>query len=329
MSNASDTTNLESKLYPEIEPFDSDFLQVSPEHEMYYEQSGNPDGKPVLYIHGGPGAGASAKSRRFFDPEHYRIILFDQRGCGKSKPHASLENNTTWELLKDIELLRKHLGIRKFLLFGGSWGSTLSLTYAINHPTHVMGLILRGIFLCRPSELHWFYQSGAHHIFPDAWDAYLAPIPPGERDNLMAAYYKRLTSENEAERLEAAFAWSKWEASTSRLEPNAEHIEVFEDAHLALPFARIECHYFTNNVFFESDNYILENIDKIRHLPGLIVHGRYDVVCPVRSAWDLHKAWPESQLKIMPTAGHAASEPSTEAFLVEACERFKELKFSN
>lgn len=316
-----------SELYPEIEPFDSDYLQVSPEHDMYYEQSGNPEGKPVLYIHGGPGAGASPKSRRFFDPEHYRIILFDQRGSGKSKPHASLENNTTWELVKDIELLRKHLGIRKFLLFGGSWGSTLALTYAINHPSHVMGLILRGIFLCRQSEIEWFYQYGAHHIFPDVWESYLEPIPENERNDLVSAYYKRLTSEDDSERMKAAFAWSKWEAACARLIQDPDKIAEFDDPELAEAFARIECHYFTNKVFFESDNYLLENVEKIRHLPGLIVHGRYDIVCPVRSAWDLHKAWPESQLKIIPDAGHAASEPPIESALVSACEAFKEIKF--
>ena len=312
-------------LYPEIEPYKTEFLKVSPLHELYIEQCGNPEGQPVVFLHGGPGGGISAKQRRFFDPAHYRIILFDQRGAGKSKPHAELEENSTWELVHDIEFIRKHLGLRKWIVFGGSWGSTLALAYAVKNPTKIQGLVLRGVFLCRKKEIHWFYQEGASNIYPDAWEGYLEPIPENERNDFVSAYYKRLTGKDENEKLKAALAWSKWEASTSKLFPSADLIQTFEDPTLAIAFARIECHYFINNAFFESDNFLLENIDKIRHIPCFIVQGRYDVVCPATSAWELSQAWPEAQLKIIPDAGHSVWEPGIQSAVIEACEAFKEL----
>lgn len=303
--------------YPEIEPYETGRLKVSEIHELYYEQVGNPKGKPVVFLHGGPGGGIHPDHRRFFDPNHYRIILFDQRGSGKSTPIAELRENDTWNLVKDIEALRQKLGIDKWVVFGGSWGSTLALTYAIKHTERVSALVLRGIFLCRPSEIHWFYQEGASQIFPDIWDEYLKPIPKDEQNDLVKAYYKRLTDTNYSVRLEAAKAWSKWEAATSRLIVSREAIDEFDDPDHAMSFARIECHYFINNAFFDTNNWILENVHKIRHIPGFIVQGRYDVVCPARSAWDLHKAWPEAKLIITPDAGHAAAEIGTRSRLVE------------
>lgn len=314
-------------LYPEIEPFKVETLKVSPLHEIYLEQSGNPDGVPIIFLHGGPGGGTDAKHRRFFDPAHYRIILFDQRGCGKSTPRAELEENTTWDLVHDIELIRKHLGIRYWVVFGGSWGSTLALTYAIKNGSKVKGLILRGIFLCRKKEIEWFYQNGASNIFPDLWEGYLEPIPEAERNDLVAAYHKRLTGTDETAKQAAANAWSKWEAGTCRMLFDEDMIKTFDDPIHALEFARIENHYFTNNAFFESDNFILDNISALRQIPCVIVHGRYDVVCPVQNAWDLHKAWPESQLHIIPDAGHAASEPGIQSKLVEAANAFRDLKW--
>lgn len=312
-------------LYPEIEPFKKEFLKVSPLHEIYIEQSGNPEGQPVIFLHGGPGGGVSAKQRRFFDPAFYRIILFDQRGAGQSKPHAELLENSTWELVADIELIRKHLGIRKWIVFGGSWGSTLALAYAIKNPTKILGMVLRGIFLCRKKEIDWFYQEGCSNIYPDAWEGYLAPIPEEERGDMVSAYHKRLTGEDEAVKLEAALAWSKWEASTSKLIPSEDLIHTFEDPHLAVAFARIECHYFMNKAFFETDNYLLENVDAIRQIPCFIIQGRYDVVCPATSAWELSRAWPEAQLHIVPDAGHSVWEPGILTAAIEACEAFKEL----
>lgn len=303
--------------YPEIEPFETGRLKVSEIHELYYEQVGNPKGKPVVFLHGGPGGGIHPDHRRFFDPNHYRIILFDQRGSGKSTPIAELRENDTWNLIKDTETLRQKLGIDKWVVFGGSWGSTLALTYAITHTERVSALVLRGIFLCRPSEIHWFYQEGASQIFPDIWDEYLKPIPKEEQNQLVKAYYKRLTDTNYNVRLEAAKAWSKWEAATSRLIVSREAIDEFDDPDHAMSFARIECHYFINNAFFDTDNWILENVHKIRHIPGFIVQGRYDVVCPAKSAWDLHKAWPEAKLVFTADAGHAAAEPGTRSTLVE------------
>ncbi len=310
------------QLYPPIEPFAQGTLQVSELHTIYYEESGNPEGKPVVFLHGGPGGGSMPLYRQFFDPAQWRIVLFDQRGCGKSTPHAELAENTTWDLVGDIEKLRSHLTIPQWTVFGGSWGSTLALTYAQTHPAKCSGLILRGIFMLRSKEIEWFYQSGASYIFPDAWEGYLAPIPESERDNLVAAYYKRLTSEDPNVRQMAARAWSIWEASTSKLVPDAGLIERFGSGSFADAFARIECHYFINNGFFENENQLLDNIDRIRHIPAVIVQGRYDVVCPMISAWELHRAWPESELLVIPEAGHSATEPAIASALIEATDRF-------
>lgn len=309
-------------LYPEIEPFDAGRLKVSPVHELYYEQSGNPKGKPAVFLHGGPGGGLVPEYRRYFNPEIYRLVLFDQRGAGKSTPHASLEDNTTWHLVEDIERLREHFGIDRWLVFGGSWGSTLSLAYAQTHPKRVNALVLRGIFLCTPKEMAWFYQDGANAIFPDTWEEYVREIPEAERADLLHAYHRRLMSDDEAVRLKAAKAWSIWEGSTSKLFPDQNLIEHFAEPETALALARIECHYFVNNVFFDSDNYLIEHIDKIRNIPTVIVQGRYDIVCPIMSAWELHRAWPEAQLKIIPDAGHSISEPGIIDALVEATDRF-------
>jgi len=309
-------------LYDPIEPYDTGRLQVSEVHELYYEQCGNPNGKPVVFLHGGPGGGISADYRRYFDPKVYRIVLFDQRGSGRSTPHASIEENTTWHLVADIEKLREHLGIERWQVFGGSWGSTLALAYAETHPERVSELVLRGIFLCRPKEIAWFYQEGASAIFPDVWEEYLKVIPENERADMVSAYHRRLTSEEYAVRLEAARAWSIWEGSTSKLFFDPSMIEKFADAEFALAFARIECHYFMNNAFFSSDNYLIENVGRIRQIPAVIVQGRYDVVCPIMSAWDLHRAWPEAQLDIIPDAGHSISEPGIVDALVSATDRF-------
>ena len=316
---------LMNDLYPAIEPFDTGRLRVSPVHELYYEQCGNPQGRPAVFLHGGPGGGLIPDYRRFFDPNAYRIILFDQRGSGQSTPHASLEDNTTWHLVEDIERLREHLRLDRWLVFGGSWGSTLSLAYAETHPERVQALILRGIFLCRPSEIRWFYREGAGAIFPDVWEQYLNVIPEDERGDMLSAYHRRLTSEVESVRLEAARAWSIWEGSTSKLFPDQQLIDHSGETHFALALARIECHYFMNNCFFKTDNYLVENVGKIRHLPGVIVQGRYDVVCPMTSAWDLHRAWPEAELKVIPDAGHAATEPGIASALVGATDQFRKL----
>lgn len=309
--------------FPPIEPFRKGKLAVSKIHTLYYEQVGNPEGIPVLFVHGGPGGGVSADHRRFFDPHVYQIILFDQRGCGQSRPVAELRENTTWDLIADIETLRQLVGVDHWQVFGGSWGSTLALAYAITHPQRVKALILRGIFLCRPSEIQWFYQRGTSELFPDRWDQYTKMIPENERHDMVTAYYNLLTHADYDIRLQAAKAWSQWEAATSRLIVSETAIEDFEEPDYALSFARIECHYFMNNAFFPTNNYILENISKIRHIPGVIVQGRYDVVCPARSAWDLHKAWPEAKIHFIAEAGHAASEPGIRSSLIEATEAFK------
>jgi proline iminopeptidase len=310
-------------LYPAIEPFASGFLQVSPVHRLYYEQCGNPDGKPVVFLHGGPGAGCGPNSRRFFDPAHYHIILFDQRGCGRSTPHAELLDNTTWELVADMERLRQHLGIDRWQVFGGSWGSTLALSYAQTHPQRVSELVLRGIFMLRRWELEWFYQKGCDAIFPDAWETYLAQIPEVERGDLISAYYRRLTSPDPAIRLSAAKAWSVWEASTSYLLQDAGQIQGNAVDEFALAFARIECHYFVHGGFFEADDQLLRNASRLKDIPAVIVQGRYDVVCPARSAWDLHRAWPEADLRIVADAGHSAFEPGITDELVRATDRFR------
>jgi proline iminopeptidase len=309
--------------YPEIEPHETGRLKVSDLHEIYYEVSGNPKGKPVVFVHGGPGGGTEPKQRRFFDPEAYRIVLFDQRGCGKSTPHASLVDNTTWHLVSDMEKLREHLGIDRWQVFGGSWGSTLSLAYAEKHPERVTELVLRGIFMLRKKELHWFYQEGASAIFPDAWEGYLAAIPKEERGDLMAAYHRRLTSDDRATRLAAAKAWSIWEASTSFLRPSADYVSHAGEDDFATAFARIECHYFMGGGFFEQEDQLLRDVGKIRHIPGVIVQGRYDVVCPMMSAWELHRAWPESTLHVVEDAGHSAYEPGIVHHLIEATDRFR------
>lgn len=312
-------------LYDEIEPYDSGHFRVSDVHELYYEQCGNPNGKRVVFLHGGPGAGLSPEYRRFFDPEVYRIILFDQRGSGQSRPHASLDDNTTWHLVADIERLREHFGVEQWLVFGGSWGSTLALAYAVTHPERVTGLILRGIFLCRPKETVWFYEDsqGASAIFPETWEKYVNIIPEAERDDLIGAYYRRLTGDDESVKLEAARAWSIWEGSALKLLPDQKMIDDFSEPEKAIALARIECHYFINNCFFDSDNYLLEHIDRIRHIPGVIVHGRYDIICPFMSAWDLHKAWPEAELKIIPDAGHSVFETGITDALIKATDGFR------
>lgn len=309
-------------LYPPIEPYNQGWLDVGDGHAIYYEESGNPSGKPCLFVHGGPGGGASPEARQFFNPQRYRIIIFDQRGCGRSTPHAALHANTTWHLIADMELLREKLSVEQWLVFGGSWGSTLSLAYAQCHPQAVTELVLRGIFLLRPSEIHWFYQQGASELYPDSWENYLAPIPVEERGNLLSAFHKRLTSDNEHIRLEAARAWSVWEASASFLIQNPTFMEKLDEPLAALAMARIECHYFMNDGFFNDDNQILNNIDRIRHIPCAIVQGRYDVVCPPRTAWDLHKAWPEADYQLIPDAGHSAFDPSNAKALVAATDRF-------
>lgn len=310
-------------LYPDIEPFDSGTLPVDARHNLYYEQCGNPAGKPVVLLHGGPGAGCGTKMRRFHDPAQYRIVLFDQRGSGRSTPHADLTDNTTWDLVADIERLRDHLGIARWQAFGGSWGSTLALAYAEAHPGRVTELVLRGIFMLRRWELEWFYQEGSSRLFPDAWDNYLEPIPLVERGDLISAYYRRLTSPDEATRLAAARTWSVWEASTSLLLQDEAFIKGHEDAHFALSFARIESHYFVHGGFFDVEDQLLRDAHRLHGIPGVIVHGRYDVVCPLQNAWDLHKAWPEAKLVINPGSGHSAYEPENAAALIEATDSFR------
>ncbi len=308
--------------YPEIQPYRSGYLPVGSGHSIYFEESGNPNGKPVVFLHGGPGGGTSPKQRRFFNPERYRIVLFDQRGCGKSRPHASLVDNTTWHLVQDIELLREHLGIARWQVFGGSWGSTLALAYAEKHPNQVTELVLRGIFLVRRWELEWFYQSGTSLLFPDAWEKYEALIPPAERDDFIAAYYRRLTSPDPAVQKAAARVWSVWEASTSHLLPDEEYIRSCAGDEFSLAFARIESHYFVNAGFLSRENQLIEDVHKIRHLPAVIVQGRYDVVCPMQSAYELAQAWPEARFAVVPDAGHSAYEPGIVHELISATDAF-------
>ncbi|HEY7513754.1 MAG TPA: prolyl aminopeptidase [Vicinamibacteria bacterium] len=309
-------------LYPPIEPFDTGLLQVSPLHTLYYEQVGNPAGRKAVFLHGGPGGGMEPDYRRYFDPARWHVILFDQRGCGKSTPHAELRENTTWDLVEDVERLRQRLGIDHWLVFGGSWGSTLALAYAETHPQRCSGLVLRGIFLLRRKELLWFYQEGASALFPDAWEDFLKPIPEVERGDLMSAYYRRLTSPDPAVRGEAARAWSVWEARTSRLLPDPSLVEHFGGDAFADAFARIECHYFVHGAFLRSDAQLLDNATRLAHLPGVIVQGRYDVVCPAMSAWALHKRWPASRLVLVPDAGHSMKEPGIRSALIEATDAF-------
>jgi proline iminopeptidase len=308
-------------LYPAIEPYTKGHLGVSPLHEIYYEQCGNPRGQPVVFLHGGPGGGGDTTPRRFFDPARYRIVLLDQRGCGRSRPHAELDGNTTWDLVADIERLRALLGIERWMVLGGSWGSALALLYAQAHPERVSALVLRGIFLLRPTELRWFYQYGASEVFPDYWQEFLAPIPPAERGDLLHAYHRRLTGPDREVALAAAQAWSIWEGRTSFLRP-PEGIEArFGRPEFALAFARIEAHYFVNGGFLETPDQILRDLPRIRHIPGVIVQGRYDLVCPATSAWELHRAWPGSELRMVPDAGHSAFEPGILHELVLATDR--------
>lgn len=309
--------------YPLIEPNKTGHLKVSSTHTLYWEESGNPSGKPILFLHGGPGSGTDPSNRSFFDPEAYRIILFDQRGSGKSTPHACLEENTTWDLVADIEKLRSHLHIDRWVVFGGSWGSTLALAYSETHPDCVKALIVRGIFLCRQEELRWFYQYGAHHLFPDFFESFLTPIPPAERTDLIKAYYKRLTSPDPQIRKEAAKAWSEWEGCALKLRFDPSLFRTFTEDFHADALARIECHYFLHQGFFKTDNWLIEHAHALRDIPGVIVHGRYDIVCPLSNAWDLHKAWPKAKLEIIPDAGHAASEPGIADALIRATDHFR------
>ncbi|MEM0954195.1 MAG: prolyl aminopeptidase [Pseudomonadota bacterium] len=307
-------------LYPDIKPYATQMLPVDAPHEIYVEECGNPDGIPILFVHGGPGGGCEAKNRCFFDPEHYRIVLFDQRGAGRSMPHASLEDNHTQALIDDMERIRETLGIEHWCLFGGSWGSTLSLLYAQQHTERVTGLILRGIFLVRQADLDWFYQSGADRLFPDYWQEYLHPVAEARRDSMIEAYYDLLTGDNEVARMAAAKAWSGWEGQCATLRPNSSVLERFVDPHHALALARIECHYFINSCFIE-ENQILNNAERLADIPTIIVHGRYDAVCTLDNAYALHKALPNSELRIITEAGHAASEPGITDALVHATQQ--------
>ncbi len=312
-------------MYPPIEPNKTGFLDVGDGHSLYWEESGNSRGLPVVFLHGGPGSGTLPKHRSFFDPKRYRIVLFDQRGCGKSTPHASLHCNTTWDLVSDIEKLRQFLGIKEWVVFGGSWGSTLSLAYAQSYPGRVKALILRGIFLGRKKELRWFYQFGAHHIFTDAWERYLEPIPQNEREDLLNAYYRQLTSQDTKVRKKAAKAWSSWESVNLRLILDPELFAQFTEDRHADALARVECHYFVNQCFFKTDNWLIENVNLIRHIPARLIHGRYDLICPFETAWDLHRAWPEAKLEIIPDAGHSASEVGIAKALRAATDYFGNL----
>ncbi len=315
----------QQSFYPAIAPYTHGRLRVSPLHEIYYEEVGNPDGIPVLTVHGGPGGGSSPTMRRFHDPRHYRIILFDQRGCGRSTPHAELTDNTTWHLVDDIERLREHLRIDAWHLFGGSWGSTLSLTYAQAYPERVRAMVLRGIFLMRSREIQWFYQDGCNRLFPDAYQSFARQIPPEERDDMVRAYYRRLTDPHATVRLRAAREWSRWEGTTLSLAHSPGRAQAFGSDAFALAFARIECHYFINRGFFDRDDMLLAGVPKIRHIPTTIVNGRYDVITPLQNAWDLVEHWPEAHLRIVPLAGHAMTEPGTVHELITATNAYRAL----
>jgi proline iminopeptidase len=309
-------------LFPELEPYRTFRLRVSAIHELHVEEAGNPSGPPAVFFHGGPGAGLSSIHRRFFDPSFWRVVLFDQRGSGQSTPLGELRENTTWDLVEDAERIRTHLGIEKWLAFGGSWGSTLALAYAERHPARVTGLILRGIFLARKSEIDWSFTDGARRIWPDGWDAFVAPLTPRERGSVVRAYHRRLTSDDAGERREAALAWNAFEGVASHLVPDV-HPPAEKDVPGEIALARIEAHYFVNDSFLETDDQLLRDASRLRAIPGVIVQGRYDLVCPVQSAWDLARAWPEGRLVIVPAAGHAADEPGISSALVEATEEFK------
>ncbi|WP_419912211.1 prolyl aminopeptidase [Hoeflea sp.] len=309
------------KAYPPIEPYNSGMLDVGNGHEIYWELCGNPAGKPAIFLHGGPGAGCTEDHRRLFDPDRYRVLLFDQRGCGRSTPHASLDSNTTWHIVDDIESLRMKFDVDRWLVLGGSWGSALALAYAETYPERVSELVLRGIFTARRSELLWLYQDGASWLFPDKWQRFIDPIPEEERGDLIAAYHKRLTGTDEAARLEAARAWSLWEGETIRLMPDKKLSELHGSDEFALAIARIENHYFINKGFFK-DAQILRDAHRIKSIPGVIVQGRYDVVTPARTAWDLHRSWPEADLQIVDGAGHAYNEPGILHQTILATDRF-------
>jgi proline iminopeptidase len=310
-------------LYPAIKPYRTGYLRADANHRVYFEESGNPAGKPALFLHGGPGGGTEPNMRRFFNPKRYRIVLFDQRGCGRSRPHGSLVDNTTWHLIADIEALRRQLNVERWLVFGGSWGSTLALAYAEKYPQRVTELVLRGIFLSRRMDIAWFYQgpAGAASLFPDRWEAYLAPIPPGERRNMVRAYYRRLTSPHRQTARRAARAWSLWEGATSYLRTNSAEIAMSGRNRLATALARVGCHYFAHRCFLR-EGQLLDSVDVIRRIPAIIIQGRYDVICPIRGAWDLHRAWPEAELRIVDDAGHSAFEPGTAHELVRATDKF-------
>jgi len=310
-------------LYPSIRPYATHTLVVDRLHRLHVEECGSAEGVPVVFLHGGPGAGCESYHRRFFDPNRYRIVLFDQRGCGQSTPHAELSNNSTDDLIADMETIREQLGIERWLVFGGSWGSTLALAYAQSHPERVSGLVLRGIFLCRPEEIRWFYQEGASRIFPDYWQDFIAPIPAEEQHDLLAAYHARLTGSDEVARMAAAKAWSIWEARTASLLPNGSIVKQLGSPFTALSMARIECHYFMNDAFLEP-NQLLENASRLVEIPGIIVQGRYDLICPMQSAWELHQSWPKSELRVIPDAGHSAMEEGIRSALVEATNWFAE-----
>ena len=318
-------TRARHQAYPPLKPYRTGRLKVSPLHELYFEESGNPNGLPVVVLHGGPGGGSSPAMRRLHDPKTYRIIAFDQRGCGRSTPHAELRENTTWALVDDIETLRAHLGIERWQVFGGSWGSTLALAYAETHPRRVTALVLRGIFMLRQKEVDWFYNSGCNALFPDAYEDFIGALPVDERDDILGAFHRRLTGDDDAEKLKAAKAWSQWEGRTLSLGENEGRVARFGHPQYAIAFARIECHYFINKGFFDEDGQLLRDIGRIRHVPCAIAHGRYDVVTPVRNAWDLKTAWPEADLRIVPDAGHALSEPGIVHELVAATKRFASL----
>ena len=305
-------------LYPEIEPYRIGWLATGGPHELYYEESGDPKGRAAVVLHGGPGGATNPTMRRFFDANRWRTVMFDQRGCGKSRPNASLEDNTTWALVEDIERLRKHLGVEKWTVFGGSWGSTLALAYAVTHPERVEGLVLRGVFLLTQRELKWFYQDGASMLFPDAWERFKAPIPKAERGDMIAAYHKRLTHSDRKVQAEAAAAWSQWEGDTISIRGPEARPSKFNEVDFAVAFARIECHFFANKGFFLQDGWLLKQVEKIRKIPGWIVQGRFDVVTPLDSAWALHKAWPEASFNIVWDAGHASTEPGVIDGLIRA-----------
>jgi len=296
-------------LYPAIEPYQSEMVRVSPLHTLYVEQCGNPRGRPALALHGGPGGGISPEMRRFFDPKRYRVVLMDQRGCGRSTPHAELRDNTTWDLIADIERVREKLGIDKWLVFGGSWGSTLALAYAAKHPERVAALVLRGVFLLTKAEIAWFYQNGAGNVFPDAFERYVSVIPENERGDLVSAFHKRLTSPDREERIRAARAWSRWEGETISIAGPSALPTRFNEDRFVEAFARIECHYFVNHGFFDSDGWLLQQAPRYRHIPGRVVHGRYDMCTPLASAWALSRVWPAANLEIIHDAGHSSLEP--------------------